>query len=121
MSALILTIRRYWAKGGRDKVEKAWYSVYVCLYTGLSTYKNNNNNKFIFTAIKRFSLNRTPSVRNRAEQKQKLQTFYHLESQFKFLQFLLPIYREMRFLKLPWRVTSLIYFTDVKREFALLS
>ena len=41
MSALILSIRRFCAKGGRDK---AWYSVYVCLYTGLSTYKNNNNN-----------------------------------------------------------------------------
>ena len=56
MSALILSIRRFWAKGGRDKVEKAWYSVYVCLYTGLSTYKNNNNNKLYFHSHKTFQL-----------------------------------------------------------------
>ena len=56
MSALILSIRRFWAKGGRDKVEKAWYSVYVCLYTGLSTYKNNNNNKLYFHSHKKFQL-----------------------------------------------------------------
>ena len=56
MSALISIIRRFWAKGGRDKVEKAWYSVYVCLYTGLSTYKNNNNNKLYFHSHKKFQL-----------------------------------------------------------------
>ena len=77
----------FWVLGGsarkgeeiRPDTQSTSAYILVCQHTRTTT------TSFIFTAIKRFSLNRTPSVRNIAEQKQKAET-----PNFSFKTFLSP-------------------------------